>query len=130
MMNAIESLGRVIKDTRLRLGYTQSQLAEKVGVEVRTIMHIENGIGNPTWEVVFPLIRALEIDPRTVFYPELNREDEAVFYPELNREDEAVSHMQILLSRCSEDDIRSLIPICEAVLSVFHERSGIRIEDK
>ena len=117
-MNAIESLGRVIKDTRLRLGYTQSQLAEKVGVEVRTVMHIENGIGNPTWEVVFPLIRALEIDPR------------AIFYPELKREDEAMAHIQILLSRCSEDDIWSLIPICEAVLSVFHERSGIRIEDK
>ena len=33
-MNAIESLGCVVKDTRLRLGYTQSQLAEKVGVEV------------------------------------------------------------------------------------------------
>lgn len=117
-MNAIESLSCVVKDARLRLGYTQSQLAEKVGVEVRTVMHIENGIGNPTWEVVFPLIRALEIDPR------------AIFYPELNREDEAMSHMQILLSRCSEDDIRSLIPICEAVLSVFHERNGIKIEDK
>ena len=117
-MNAIEALGSVIKDTRLRLGYTQSQVAEKAGVEVRTIMHIENGKTNPTWEIVFPLIRALEIDPR------------AVFYPELNREDEAMSHMQILLSRCSEDDIRSLIPICEAVLSVFHERNGIRIEDK
>ena len=117
-MNAIESLGCIVKEARLRLGYTQSQLAEKVGVEVRTVMHIENGIGNPTWEVVFPLIRALEIDPR------------AIFYPELKREDEAMAHIQILLSRCSEDDIRSLIPICEAVLSVFYERSGIRIEDK
>lgn len=117
-MNAIESLGCVVKDTRLRLGYTQNQLAEKIGVEVRTIMHIENGIANPTWEVVFPLIRALEIDPRTIFYPELNREDEAM------------AHIQILLSSCSEQDIRSLIPICETVLSVFHERDCIQIEDK
>ena len=118
MMNAIESLGIVIKHTRLRLGYTQNQLAEKVGVEVRTIMHIENGLGNPTWEVVFPLIRALEIDPRSIFYPELSREDEAM------------THMRILLSSCSEEDIQSLIPICETILSVFHERDGIRIEDK
>ena len=118
MMNAIDVLGGVIRETRLRLGLTQSQVAERAGVEVRTIMHIENGNTNPTWEIVFPLIRALEIDPR------------AIFYPELKREDEAMAHIQILLSRCSEDDIRSLIPICEAVLSVFHERSGIRIEDK
>lgn len=117
-MNAIEVLGRVIKDTRLRLGYTQSQVAEKAGVEVRTIMYIENGKTNPTWEVVFPLIRALEIDPR------------AIFYPELNRDDEAMAHIQILLSKCSEEDIQSLIPICEAVLGVFHERGGIQIEDK
>ena len=113
MMNAIDVLGGVIRETRLRLGLTQSQVAERADVEVRTIMHIENGKTNPTWEIV-----ALEIDPR------------AIFYPELKREDEAMAHIQILLSRCSEDDIRSLIPICEAVLSVFHERSGIRIEDK
>ena len=118
MMNAINILGGVIRETRLRLGLTQSQVAERADVEVRTIMHIENGKTNPTWEIVFPLIRALEIDPR------------AIFYPELKREDEAMAHIQILLSRCSEDDTRSLIPICEAVLSVFHERSGIRIEDK
>lgn len=118
MMNAIDVLGSVIRETRLRLGLTQSQVAERADVEVRTIMHIENGKTNPTWEIVFPLIRALEIDPR------------AIFYPELKREDEAMAHIQILLSRYSEDDIRSLIPICEAVLSVFHERSGIRIEDK
>jgi len=118
MMNAIDVLGGVIRETRLRLGLTQSQVAERADVEVRTIMHIENGKTNPTWEIVFPLIRALEIDPR------------AIFYPELKREDEAMAHIQILLSRCSEDDIRSLIPICEAVLSVFHERSGIRIVEK
>ena len=117
-MNAIESLGCVVKDTRIRLGYTQNQLAEKIGVEVRTIMHIENGITNPTWEVVFPLIRALEIDPRLVFYPELNRDDEAM------------AQIQILLSQCSEEDIRSLTPICETVLGVFHERGGIQIGDK
>ena len=118
MMNAIKVLGGVIRDTRLRRGYTQSQVAEKAGVEVRTIMHIENGKTNPTWEIVFPLIRALEIDSRLIFYPELNRDDEAM------------AHIQILLSRCSEQDIQSLIPICEAVLSVFHERDCIQIEDK
>ena len=118
MMNAIDVLGGVIRETRLRLGLTQSQVAERADVEVRTIMHIENGKTNPTWEIVFPLIRALEIDPRLIFYPELNREDEAM------------SHMKILLSKCSEDDIQSLIPICEAVLCVFHERGGIQIEDK
>lgn len=49
MMNAIDVLGGVIRETRLRLGLTQSQVAERADVEVRTIMHIENGKTNPTW---------------------------------------------------------------------------------
>lgn len=116
-MNAAESLGNVIKDTRIRLGLTQAQVAEKVGVEVRTIMHIENCAGNPTWEVVFPLIRELDIDPRVIFYPETNREDEGY------------TQMQILLSQCDEEDILSLMPICEAALSVFRSRNGIPIKE-
>ena len=117
-MNAIEALGSVVKQIRLQQGLTQSQVAEKIGVEARTIMYIENGKTNPTWEIVFPLIRALEIDPRIVFYPELNREDEAM------------AQIEILLSKCSDEDIQSLIPICETILKVFHDRSGLQIRDK
>ena len=86
-----------------------------VGVEVRTIMHIENGVGNP---VVFPLIRKLNIDPRIVFYPELTRDDEAL------------SQMQILLAQCNEKDINDLIPIFNAVIDVLHSRDNIAITDK
>ena len=55
-MYAAECLGNVVRQVRQKLGYTQNDVAEMVGVEVRTIMHIENGIGNPTWEVVFEAI--------------------------------------------------------------------------
>ena len=97
-MYAAKCLGNVVRQVRQKLGYTQNDVAEMVGVEVRTIMHIENGVGNPTWEVVFPLIRKLNIDPRIVFYPELTRDDEAL------------SQMQILLAQCNEKDL-SLIHI-------------------
>ena len=33
-MNAIDVLGGVIRETRLKLGLTQSQVAEKAGVEL------------------------------------------------------------------------------------------------
>jgi DNA-binding XRE family transcriptional regulator len=117
-MYAAECLGNVVRQVRQKLGYTQNDVAEMVGVEVRTIMHIENGIGNPTWEVVFPLIRNLNIDPRTIFYPELNRNDEAL------------SQMQILLAQCNEKDIDDLIPIFNAVISVLRSRDNIAITDK
>ena len=89
-----------------------------VDVEVRTIMHILYGVGNPSCEVVFPLIRKLNIDPRIVFYPELTRDDEAL------------SQMQILLAQCNEKDIDDLIPIFKAVISVLHSRDNIAITDK
>ena len=117
-MYAAECLGNVVRQVRQKLGYTQNDVAEMVGVEVRTIMHIENGVGNPTWEVVFPLIRKLNIDPRIVFYPELTRDDEAL------------SQMQILLAQCNEKDIDDLIPIFKAVISVLHSRDNIAITDK
>ena len=62
MMNAIEALGSVVKETRLQQGLTQIQLAEKVGVEARTIMYIENGKTNPNWDNVFQLVRAMDVN--------------------------------------------------------------------
>ena len=43
-------------------------------IDVRTVMNIENHKANPKMEVLYPLIRALRIDARTIFNPELQRE--------------------------------------------------------
>ena len=64
-------LGDIIKARRLELNLTQSEVAEKIDVDVRTILNIENHKGNPKWEILYPLIRALEIDVSALFYPEL-----------------------------------------------------------
>ena len=58
-------------------------------------------------EVLFPLIWALHIDPWEIFYPELNNQCAAF------------RHLQILLNDCDNEEIDTLLPICEAVLSTL-----------
>ena len=61
-------LGDAIKTAREDEGLTQAELAEKAGIDSRTILNIENYHGNPKMQVLYPLIRALEIDANEIFY--------------------------------------------------------------
>ena len=47
MQEAKINLGKVVRIARKRKRITQDYLAEKVGVQPRTILEIENGRGNP-----------------------------------------------------------------------------------
>lgn len=111
-------LGDIIKARRLELNLTQSEVAEKNDVDVRTILNIENHKGNPKWEILYPLIRALEIDVSALFYPERNpeRDDLTRFY--------------LLLSQCTGGELQALYPICEAVLTALRSNSCMQIENK
>ena len=61
-------LGDVIKTEREVASLTQAELAEKTGIDSRTILNIENYHGNPKLQVLYPLIRALGIDANEIFY--------------------------------------------------------------
>ena len=50
MQEAKINLGKVVRVARKRKRITQDYLAEKVGVQPRTILEIENGRGNPRFE--------------------------------------------------------------------------------
>ena len=53
MQEAKINLGKVVRVARKRKRITQDYLAEKVGVQPRTILEIENGRGNPRFENLF-----------------------------------------------------------------------------
>ena len=59
--------GRVIKEKRIALGYTQETLAEMVGRSTGQIGQIERGEDYPSVEVLIKLIDILSIDPRLLF---------------------------------------------------------------
>ena len=107
MQDYTKSLGSAVKQARDNLGYTQARVAELADIDVRTVLNIENFKGNPKFEVLYPLIRALHIDAQTVFYPEHGNQT-----PQK-------SQLQVLIGQCSEGESRVWIPVIESPLSAL-----------
>ena len=62
-----QRLAEAIKNTRLDLGLTQEEVAERSGTDVRTIINMEMGRGNPKLKTLYAVIRALKMDARLLF---------------------------------------------------------------
>ena len=110
MQDYSRPLGDALKRARGESGYTQREVADKIGKDVRTVLNIENYKGNPKMEVLYPLIRALNIDAREVFYPELQRETPAL------------RQLRLLVEECSEVEAADLIPVFQSVLSAMRTK--------
>ena len=117
MYDPMQLLGVEVKKSRLDCGLTQSAVAERIDVDVRTILKIENQKGNPKMEILFPLIRELRIDPNRIFYPE--RHENHV----------ALEQFMRFLTQCTEKEIFDLLPICETVISVLRASSSTKVCD-
>jgi transcriptional regulator with XRE-family HTH domain len=55
-------LGNAVLRTRLKRGWTQSELARRVGTKQANISRIEAGLGNPTLELIRKVCEALGLD--------------------------------------------------------------------
>lgn len=56
---ANKTTGTVLKEARLKLGFTQVELAEKAGVHINTYARIERDEQEPTFDTVKKLAKAL-----------------------------------------------------------------------
>lgn len=111
-------LGNTVRAARIELDLTQSQVAEKIDVDVRTVLNIENYKANPKMTVLFPLIRLLKIDPKEIFYPELKRESTFI------------RRLRYAIEDCSEQEAAALIPVIESVLSALRSDKHLSIEQE
>lgn len=59
MLYTTDKLGEVIKTSRLKMGLTRDQLAEKIGISPRYLMSIEHEGKKPSYDVLFQLVRYL-----------------------------------------------------------------------
>ena len=109
-------LGDAIKRARGKLGLTQNEVADKADIDVRTVLNIENYKGNPKMEVLYPLVRALEIDAREIFNPEIQRESPAL------------RQLRLLIEECSEEEAAAIIPIFKSVLTALRDQSATPIK--
>lgn len=111
------TLGEAVRTARLNKGLTQIALANMLDLDVRTIINIENYKGNPKMEVLYPLIRALDINPNTIFFPE-----------QYQNSDER-SDFNRMIAQFSNEEIASLRPICRTVVSVLRAPKSTMISE-
>jgi len=109
-------LGDAIKRARGKLGLTQNEVADAADIDVRTVLNIENYKGNPKMEVLYPLVRALKIDAREIFNPEMQRETPAL------------RQLRLLIEDCSEEEAAAIIPVFKAVLTALRDKNATPIK--
>lgn len=66
----MKHMGAVIQKARVAHGKTQTELAEKIEVSLRTVIAIETGKRNPTFEVLYKIVRELSIPADLIFRPD------------------------------------------------------------
>jgi len=109
-------LGDTVRHARTQQGLTKKQLADKISVDERTITSIETYKSNTTMEVLYPLLRKLNIDPREIFNPEMGRESPAHY------------QLRTLIDKCSEREAATILSVCETVLAALRSKDGIKLE--
>ena len=109
-------LGDAVKRARGKLDLTQNEVADLADVDVRTVLNIENYKGNPKMEVLYPLVRALKIDAREIFNPEIRRESPAL------------RQLRVLIEECSEEEAAAIIPVFQSVVTALRDKNALPIE--
>lgn len=105
MQNKYESLlGGVVKSARLQKQLTRKQLAQKLHISQRHLTAIENEEQQPSYNLLFMLIRELQIPSDMIFYPERQRN-----YSELEM-------LQHLLKQCDSKDLNIVISTVQSLL--------------
>ena len=99
-------LGDVVKVAREQIGFTQAELAATISRDTRTVLNIENYKGNPKLEVLYPLVRALRIDSREIFYPEMRCDSPAL------------RQLRLLIADCSDEEATAIIPVLQAAIQM------------
>ena len=63
-----DTLVTTLKEERARLGWTQAELAERVGVSRKTVNTVENGVFVPSTLLALELAKALGTTVESLFF--------------------------------------------------------------
>ena len=109
MHSNTETIGQLIKKARKQSNLTIEALADKVGVSERYIYRIENEGKMPSFEVLYKLIRYLNIS------------SDSIFYPEKPSKESEIEDLVRMLYNCNERDLE----IIKAIVKAMYELDAI-----
>lgn len=59
--------GKILRDYRVKAGFTQEELAEKIGISLKYISRIENGNNGVKTQTLIKYMNILGISPNTLY---------------------------------------------------------------
>ena len=110
MQNNTDILGIVVKTARLKAGMTAEALAERVDITERYLYRIENKGQKPKFDVLWRLIRVLDIAP------------EEIFYPDKPSNDSKIAEMLRVLSACDERALEVVEATAKALIDTIPKK--------
>ncbi len=110
MHNQPNTLSMVIKTAREKAGITIEALAEKADITERYLYRIENEGKKPSYEVLYKLIRILNISP------------DSIFYPEKPSKDSEVENLIRMLYRCDKRSLEVVKATAKALIDTASEK--------
>ena len=113
MHKVSDKLGSIIKSARSDKGMTQKQLAKRLSITPHYLMSIENRQQIPSGDLLFRIIRELEISA------------DIIFYPEYGHDSAEVKKLQLLLSKCDEQDIAVITATLQSLLHTKNTDGGV-----
>ena len=113
MHSISDKLGSAVKSARLDKRMTQKELAERLSITPHYLMSIENKQQLPSCDLLFRIVRELEIHADVIFYPE-HEKDSAL-----------IKKLQILLSKSDEQDIAAIIATLQSLLQTKNTDRGV-----
>ena len=116
MTEYFKALGNSVKRARGKLKLTQSEVASLAEVDVRTVLNIENYKGNPKFEVLCSIVRAL------------NLETQEIFYPEMSRQSALLTYLQQIIGECTDEEAEMLIQIVTAILTTLRSNNFQKVK--
>lgn len=78
LYDVADTLGSSIRQARLEMELTQEQLAGRLGISRKYLTLIENSHRKPKYPLLFRIIRELNINPDSIFYPEKPSKDSRI----------------------------------------------------
>lgn len=107
MSQPVSLLGDIVREMRKNKYMSQELLAEKIGVCKRTIIDIEKNTANPKFEILYMLVRELDLPLMQIFYPELSKN--------IKLRETLIQE----ISNCSADEIELVLAIVKSVRKVL-----------
>lgn len=103
----LQYLGEHIKAARNANHLTQQALADQANIGLRHYQNIEGGLINPSYKVLYAIIRRLAMST------------DVLFYPDISQSEKETNHLLSKFAACTEEERRFLLNTVDYMVEQF-----------